>query len=115
MSFRWHRSGQSLTKEQGQIWREIVDALPATWFRPEMLPMLETYCVSLVRAREIAAQVAALGKSPEPSDAYFKLLDRENLAHRAILLATKLRLTPQSAYLNTKARPEVLRKPWEGR
>jgi len=105
-----------LSPEQAKQWRELVDALPATWFRPEMLPMLETYCVSLVRAREIAAQVQALGKSPEPSDAYFKLLDRENLAHRSILhLATKLRLTPQSAYLNTKARPEVLRKPWEGR
>lgn len=103
-----------LTPEQAAQWRELVGALPATWFRTEMLPVLETYCVSLDRAREIARQVAALGKNPEPSEAYFKLLDRENLAHRSILhLATRLRLTPQARYLRTKARPEVVRKPWE--
>jgi hypothetical protein len=62
----------------------------------------------------LAAQLAALGKNPEPSEAYFKLLDRENVAHRSVLhLATRLRLTPQATYLRTKAKPDVMRKPWE--
>jgi hypothetical protein len=81
-----------------------------------MLPVLEAYCRNTFRARSIAAEINKLGKSPEPTDAYFKLLDAENQMMRSLVTqAMKLRLTPQAAYdKRVKRAPAVLHKPWEG-
>jgi phage terminase small subunit len=107
----------TLNDEQAKHWREIVAKMPAHWFRTEALQVLEAYCVQIERRRLLAAKLNAMEKAGKSdSRQYADLEGRENVAVRALIhLATKLRLTPQSAYDKTKKRTVALRNPWEER
>jgi len=105
---------KTLTSGQAKLWTKIVEAMPANWFRAEMLEILEGYCVQVERYRTLAAQLNALQEAGNVDERYYALLRKEGLALRNMVsLATKLRLTPRSIYDKTKKRPVALRKPWD--
>jgi hypothetical protein len=102
----------TLTALQAAEWNIIVEQMPANWFKTEMLPLLEAYCVQIVRRRLVSAE---LNKLEERGKVNIRLRREENVAVRALCqLATKLRLTPQSRYDKTKKIAVPFRKPWEG-
>jgi phage terminase small subunit len=104
----------ALTPAQAKLWRKVVQAMPANWFRPEMLEGLEAYCVGVTRWRAIAARVNTLQDTGKVDDEFYRTVRQESQAMRAMMaLATKLRLTPRSLYDKTKKRAVSLRKPWE--
>ena len=39
------------------VWLDVVDNLPADWFEPVMLPVLEQYCRHVVEARRLNALI----------------------------------------------------------
>ena len=39
------------------VWLDVVDNLPAAWFEPVMLPVLEQYCRHVVEARRLNALI----------------------------------------------------------
>ena len=45
---------ERLNKEEAEVWRTIVGRLPPEWFPAETLPLLEEYCVHVIRSRMIA-------------------------------------------------------------
>jgi phage terminase small subunit len=110
------KAPKSLTADQARLWARVVRAMPANWFREEMLEGLEAYCVAVTRWRAITADINRLQALGVIDEAFYRAVSREALAMRAMMaLATKLRLTPRSLYDKTKKRPVALRKPWEER
>jgi hypothetical protein len=104
----------ALTPAQAKVWRKVVAAMPANWFRPEMLELLEAYAVLIDRWRGIRAGVNAMQASGVDADRFYKAVRQEtNMARSAMVMATKLRLTPRTAFHASKKKPVALRKPWE--
>jgi phage terminase small subunit len=107
---------KGLTSQQAKHWREIVARMPANWFLTEALPILEAYCVQITRQRHLAAKINKLEQAGDSDDKqYLTMLRKENAGVRALaILATKLRLTPQSTTNKAKQKPVVpMRNPWE--
>jgi phage terminase small subunit len=107
---------KGLTSQQAKHWREIVARMPANWFLTEALPILEAYCVQITRQRHLAAKINKLEQAGADEDKeYAGLARRETAGVRALaILATKLRLTPQSTTNKAKQKPVVpMRNPWE--
>ena len=48
------KSPIELSDEQAEVWREIVNRMPADWFGPETIPLLVQYCRHVARARRFA-------------------------------------------------------------
>ena len=84
-----------------EIWRSITNSLPADWFTPGTLPLLEALCGLTISQRYTIRSLERLER--EGSD-----FDREEwervlkqlgaISGRIATLATRMRLTPQSRY-----------------
>ena len=102
-----------LGPDAADVWQSIVRALPADYFRAEVGPMLERFCVHFARCRRLETMIAA--RDPEIDLEGFALLAklaRAESAHAAAL-ARSLRITNQArlnattaAHRAAAARPE---------
>lgn len=84
-----------LASEPAAEWRSIVAAKPLGWFDAGSLPLLETYCVTLARLRELHALLAET--PPGEKGAAFLEQRIMGLNGSCAMLATKLRLSVQAA------------------
>src|SRR5688572_24505166 len=57
----------NLTPEQANVWRAVVDDLPADWFRPHNLALLVQYCRHITTADAIADMMANTLKGKPPT------------------------------------------------
>ena len=73
-----------------RIWRAIVDDLPADWFRPGSLLLLEQLCCTMIAQR---AALAQLGATPGDPDTIKAAKDYAGIINQT---AAKLRLTVQA-------------------
>jgi|SRR5690606_17158381 len=111
----------SLTEQQRKLWQEIVDSLPADFFRPGDVPLLAAYCKAwsfyLLACAEIEANGVTLqderGKRFANPAQQMVVTQASAMAQ----LATKLRLAPSSRYTEksaaTRQRGAVAAKPWQ--
>lgn len=94
----------SLTKEQAEVWRQVVEALPVGWFGPEAHGLLVQYCRHVVEADRLARRIDEEWKRrPFDEETYARLRDmraRESAVIKS--LAVALRLSPSS-----RMRPET--------
>ncbi len=113
-----------LTAPQAQIWADVVATKPHDWFAADSFPVLADYCRAVDMDHELAAVVNDFDRSTitswEGLQSWKALLkmQREQQKHVA-MLATKLRLTPQSRY-NAKNAATAnnragLERPWGNR
>ena len=109
-----------LTDEQADVWRGVIDALPAGWIETGALPVLAAYCRQVTALRRIGALIRqAETEGDYDLDRHMKLIRAHSAAAQTLkTLATSLRLTPQSrmradaaaaAATDHKAGP----RPWE--
>ena len=94
---------ERLNKEEAEEWRTVVGRLPPEWFPAETLPMLEEYCIHVIRSRMIAewmkgfrAEFLMMADGLERVDKLLAMGERE--AKAIAYLATKMRLTQQSRW-----------------
>jgi P27 family predicted phage terminase small subunit len=112
----------SLTDMQRGLWAEIVNSLPADFFRPGDVPLLAAYCKAwsfyLLASAEIEANGVTLeddrGRRYANPAASMVVTQASAMAQ----MATKLRLAPSSRYTEKSAATRtaesgVGRKPWE--
>ncbi len=109
-----------LTPAQAEVWRAVVSTKPVDWFAADSYPVLEGYCLAVDMQNEIAAAINGYDRSSIAGEglnhwkALIKLA-RDQQQHVA-MLATKLRLTPQSRYTpksaNTANNRAGLERPW---
>lgn len=94
---------ECLTPDQAQIWADVVATKPHDWFAADSFPVLADYCRAVDMDNEIASVVNDFDRARltdfEGLQSWKALLkmQREQQKHVA-MLATKLRLTPQSRY-----------------
>jgi hypothetical protein len=79
-----------LTEEEAEEWRAIASRMPADWFTRENHPLLAEYCRHIVRARDLAADIAAFKRFPpevrltsdgiQRYDMLLRMADRERAA-----------------------------------
>lgn len=105
-----------LTPEQGEVWRKVVNRLPADWFPAETLPLLAQYCRHVVEASRLASMVDQLTSKGQfdlgDYDLLLRMQEREGRA--ASSLATRMRLTQQATYSARKSTGKAKgRKPWD--
>jgi hypothetical protein len=106
-----------LTDEQQQVWHEVLDDLPADWFRPSNLAFLEAYCRHVVASRRIAWLIQVEENSntfnPLNYDLLLRMQERETRALTTV--GTKMRLTQQSLVAHDKVKPRQTpgKKPWQ--
>jgi P27 family predicted phage terminase small subunit len=104
-----------------RVWEEIVNSLPASYFRPADYPMLAAYCTSTAFYREAAEIVAREGMilTSERGMKYANPANAMMLAHASAMsqLGTKLRLTPQARIAKGEKAPKGQegRRPWDSR
>ncbi len=90
-----------LGDDAAEIWRSITNSLPADWFSPGTLPLLEALCGLTVSQRCTlrALQVAERGGDDFDRESWEKLQKQlGEVSGRIATLATRMRLTPQSRY-----------------
>lgn len=108
----------SLADEQAEVWKGVVEALPADWIGAEAHPILAAYCRTTVQLRRLGQLITAL----ETSDGtgadlitadYIALIKAHGATAQTLkTLATSLRLTPQSRYrAETAARNADTKRP----
>lgn len=119
------RPPHDLTDEEVEVWVSIVNEEQADWFSAGSVPLLAQLCRHVVHARRIAELLErAMGDidpetklptlSVQDYDRLLRMQDRESRV--AMLLATKLRITPQSL-INKRGNHKTnaaARKPWQG-
>ncbi len=104
-----------LTDEQVDVWRIIVNRMPADWFPAETHPLLVQYCRHTIRARRLAQLLDNMEKSQEVDiKEYRDLLRSEEEQSRALAsLATKLRISQQTRFDKSRKTPLVGDKLWD--
>jgi len=106
---------ESLSDEQAEEWRRVVNRMPADWFPAETHALLEQRCRHVIRARHLA-QAIDVAQSADPFDvkAYRDLLRSEaEQSHTIAILDTKMRLSQQATYDKSKRKPNTSqRAPW---
>jgi hypothetical protein len=105
-----------LTDEQADVWRQVVEALPADWFGPETWHLLADYCRHTVSSRHMSQLVESQQKGESIDvatlDRALKMRERETRA--ASSLATRLRITKQATQLPDKViKRQSVPRPWE--
>ena len=108
----------TLTDNEADVWRQIVNALPADFFAPSHFPMLSQLCRHVVASDFIGALLAATYRMKKiDREEYASLLSMQANESNAInRLMRSLRLTPQSVYrAGARLRPVTMLKhnPWE--
>lgn len=106
-----------LTDEQADIWRGIVNANSADWFRPETQPLLVQYCRMVVALDSIELLISEREVNGCDADTLQKLEGiRDKRSRNLQSLARAMRLTQQSTYSARKTKPVLtLPKPWESK
>jgi P27 family predicted phage terminase small subunit len=95
-----------LTEEQADQWRQIVDSLPADYFRPGDAPLLAAFCIAAVFHQRAADDIEQRGlclcddKGREYVNPNHQMLTSQ--ASAMAQMAVKLRLCP-SARMTGKA------------
>jgi len=109
-----------LTDECVDVWRSVVESLPAEWFTPASAPLLSQYCRTVIAARRVAQLIhqAERGEGEYDLALHLDLLRAQDRISATIkALATALRVTNQARYTPqraaTQAAAETGRKPWE--
>ena len=119
-----------LTEDEGDVWRSVVNRLPADWFPAETLPLLAQYSRHAIAAKRVAGMIEQLDKeiaqaitdgakageavlgSAKMLDRLYKMQERESRCLSS--LATKMRISQQTQYDKSKKRGGVgPKKPWE--
>lgn len=109
-----------LNQKEADVWRGIVDGLPADWITPGSSPVLAAYCRATVSARRlgmlIAQEEAAADYDVDRHLAFIKAHSQNATTIKT--LATSLRLTPQSRYTPQRAGTAAGgysggKRPWE--
>jgi hypothetical protein len=105
------------------IWRSVVAALPPEWFGLEQHGLLAAYCEHAVAARRLHDLVTTFADEWLLEDAglarFDKLLQLRARETAAMgMLATRMRLTPQSRYTPQRAatasrQPTASGAPWQ--
>lgn len=109
------------SEEEREVWTTTTNGLPADWFTPESLPLLEAYCRHHISARNFSKMLEDVRQKP---DYKRKIVDLGKLAAMVVretqlvaTLATKMRLSQRA---KSKAKPvtpnertSTGRKPWE--
>lgn len=113
-----------LARAGAVVWREVVNSLPANYFRPSDEPLLAAYCTSTACYREAAEIVGRDGMILE-NDRGTKYANPANammLAHASSMaqLAVKLRLCPSARYDREKKGVKGIKdgggeRPWDDR
>jgi hypothetical protein len=89
-----------LSAPERELWDAVVGSKPAGWFDAATAPVLREYVRAAVMCDVLAARLSAVLADPDADQralrAAHEMRDRE--AKRAVMLATRLRLTPQSRY-----------------
>lgn len=106
-----------LTDEESDVWRGVIDSMPADWFSASTFPLLVQYCRHIVRSHRVAQLVNEAEKS-ETLDvsSYNALLVMQDRESRAIAtLATKMRLAQQSTIAPDKKKAGAIgmKRPWQ--
>ena len=106
---------EELEVEARAVWMEVVNALPADWFRPEAIEVLVMYCRHAVTARRVADLIKRLEAQDEfDVQEYDRLLKMQEREGRALSsLATRLRITPQATRDSKSKKPNQVKRPWE--
>lgn len=109
-----------LTPNQAEIWKAVVSTKPYDWFAADSFPVLAAYCRAVSMDNEISAAIdsydraAIAGEGLKEWSSLIKM-QRDQQQHVA-MLATKLRLTPQSRYTpkaaNTANNRAGSARPW---
>jgi hypothetical protein len=129
-----------LSKAEATVWRSAVGRMPATWFTPEMFPLLENHCCHVCMGRDLMIEIHEVkeelerlkeksgGMDPDTLADVRRLIkvSRDHLhdlmarhleqSKAAASLATKLRLTAQARYQPNTAGaigPPPRKLPWE--
>ncbi len=109
-----------LTPEQSDVWRQIVDALPADWFPRETWPLLSQYCRHTIEARRLGQLIDQACAMPDLDvAAYGELLKLQRQETGALkVLAASMRLAQQSARTDgaaatAKRGARTVKRPWE--
>lgn len=119
-----------LTEGEAEVWRGVVNRLPADWFPTETLPMLSQYCRHAIAARRVGGMIeqldkeitAEITKGTSASEAVLgtaKMLDRllkmqERESRCLSSLATKMRISQQTTYDKSRKKGSIgSKKPWE--
>lgn len=109
-----------LTPEQADVWRQIVDSLPADWFPRETWPLLSQYCRHTIEARRIGQLIDQACALPDLDvAAYGELLKLQRQETGALkVLAASMRLAQQSARTDgaaatAKRGARTVKRPWE--
>lgn len=106
-----------LTAVQAALWTKIADSKPADWLCEDTIPLFKEYVRSSVMCDQLEAQVQLAMTNGETGDvkAFLKMRDVES--RRLTMIATKLRLTPQSRYTPQAAatanKKNQESKPWQ--
>lgn len=78
------------------VWRSVTASRPAEYFDAGAVPLLAAFCVATAELHRVT-EALALASPVDELERYAKLVRASDaLAGRAGMLATKLRLTPQS-------------------
>ena len=87
--------------EETEVWRQVVEALPADWFNGSNMALLAQYCRHVVSARRVAQMLATMETGPDSLDLkeWRDLMRSQALeTERLASLATKMRLSQQAVY-----------------
>lgn len=107
---------ESLSAEESDVWRGVVEAMPADWFGPGGHGLLTFYCQHVVGGRRAAALIRSIEAGKDfDVNAYDRALRiREREGRAASSLATRLRLTPQTTRNTPTQRATApVKRPWE--
>lgn len=109
-----------LTPEQSDVWRQVVDAMPADWFPRETWPLLTQYCRHTIDARRIGQLIDQACARPDLDFAeYGELLKMQRQETGALkVLAASMRLAQQSSRSDDTAKTakrnkRTVSRPWE--
>lgn len=106
---------EDLTDEQGVIWVDTLQRMPANWFKDSVGTLIQ-YCRHRARAARLAQLVEAHEALTDDFDqkTYQSLLKSEGDNTRIIeSCETKLRLTPQTRFDKSKKSDPPGKPPWQ--
>jgi hypothetical protein len=104
-----------LSDEEATEWWAVVSRLPAEWFPRETHGLLTNFCRHVISARRISQLIQAAEKGESLDlDQYGHLLKlRERETRAASSLATRMRMTQQSTYDQSRRKPSTpFPPPW---
>jgi hypothetical protein len=113
-----------LTAAQAEVWRSVVDRLPADWFPRETFDLLASYCRHVTTARYLTRMVEACEAAGITGDDGLKdydrvlaMRDREDkamiAAARSLRITPASRLRPETAYRRAAVNPGGAPRPWD--